>query len=198
MTIQADEFLRKTRLKKRKTGAKTSTTKSVFIGVHIRRSDYESYLQSRTTHGGFYLSKAYYWAGFTYFYKKFNLKKYDLIFVLASDDQTWVQDNFRGPDFAYTSSPELNSHPQQVFLDMAILSRCNHSIISYGTYSFWTAYLKPRGVHLHVAHDYDNYPMETQYLQSKNVEWVELKDPCVSKNSDGSWKFNFDKVNCTR
>ena len=44
-------------------------------------------------------------------------------------------------------------------LDMAIMSKCNHSIISYGTYSFWSAYLKPAGQTLYVHSEYSNAPI---------------------------------------
>ena len=60
-------------------------------------------------------------------------------------------------------------------LDMAILSKCNHSIISHGTYSFWSAYLKPKGQTLYVNGDYDK--SRSIINEDNDIEWIPWKDP---------------------
>ena len=35
--------------------------------------------------------------------------------------------------------------PVSAALDLSLLSQCNHTVISYGTYSFWAGFLAGRG-----------------------------------------------------
>ncbi len=137
------------------------------IGVHVRRTDYQEYLQEKRQQGGLYLSKKFYQNAMDFFRRFYRTP----LFIIASDDLDWCRENFgTGPDIAYTFNPDFNEsywHPKKASaeLDMAILGRknrqiirfhltfcilasCDHSVISYGTFSFWSAYLKQNGVHV--------------------------------------------------
>jgi galactoside 2-L-fucosyltransferase 1/2 len=56
-------------------------------------------------------------------------------FVVCSDDTKWCDKNLG--QLANVSVIYDNS----VYEDMALLVRCNHSIISQGSYGWWAAYL---------------------------------------------------------
>ena len=59
-----------------------------------------------------------------------------LIFVVASDDLTWCKNVFKNfTDVYYVN--EGNS----AYLDMAIMSNCNHSVVDVGTFGQWGAFL---------------------------------------------------------
>ena len=138
------------------------------------------------------MSKAYYWSAMDYFRKRFK----SVIFVVASDDPEWIHANLNGSDVIFTMNP--NSNPNhQIELDMSILSQCNHSIISYGTYSFWSAYLRRKGTTLFVDNHYQNFYHDPRYVNSKDTKWIPWKDPCVIKK-DGVWHFDDNAINCTR
>lgn len=70
---------------------------------------------------------------------------FQIVFVIASDDVKWCRTNFgkiRNETFLYSSdafSSELGFDMK--YLDMCIMSKCNHSIFDYGTFGFWGAYL---------------------------------------------------------
>ncbi|VDO65058.1 unnamed protein product [Onchocerca flexuosa] len=60
-----------------------------------------------------------------------------LIFIISTDNEHWVKANIN-----YTRKGEIHivsSAYREV--DMATLVRCNHTIMSTGTFSWWIAYL---------------------------------------------------------
>ena len=92
------------------------------IGVHVRRGD---------------ILHAYSYAPWSYFQQAmdFYRSKYTKVhFFVASDDRKWCQSNFKNtPDVTFLSGDR--------FEDMAVLSECEHSIISVGTFSWWSGML---------------------------------------------------------
>jgi len=68
--------------------------------------------------------------------------------------------------------------------DMAILSLCNHSIVTYGTFSFWSSYLKP-STHRSITIVPTGYSMSLHPILTavKYIPtWKEMNDPCWVKN----------------
>ena len=62
--------------------------------------------------------------------------------MVASDDPMWCMarlGHLPNVQFTVKFYPEL-SCPAKYF-DLAVLSKCDHSILDYGTYGFWGAYL---------------------------------------------------------
>ena len=57
-----------------------------------------------------------------------------VLFIVASDDPEWATENLEAADVAFTegSSPSL---------DLAVLSRCNHSIFTSGEVGWWAGWL---------------------------------------------------------
>ena len=68
-----------------------------------------------------------------------------LVFIVSSDDLEWCKKEFKkitGESFHYsTKCPSKRQINNPNIFDMALLSKCPHSIYDYGTYGFWTAYL---------------------------------------------------------
>ncbi|XP_067130356.1 galactoside alpha-(1,2)-fucosyltransferase 2-like [Centruroides vittatus] len=109
---------------------KNVTRKDVtFVGVHVRRTDYCKWLQ---IFYGRQVNMMYFKQAIEYFQLKYSR----VIFVVVSDDKEWCKRKlgtwpnvFVGPE------------PTNPAYDMAIMSQCNHTIMTYGTFGFWCAYL---------------------------------------------------------
>lgn len=102
-----------------------------YVGVHIRRTDYLDYVKTR-----FNLSVVgveYFEAAIKYFRNRPKFGK--PVFLVVSDDMAWAEQNLKGPDIFYASKGGVD-YPGH---DLALLSRCNHSIIDYGTFGLWGA-----------------------------------------------------------
>lgn len=124
---EADAFLAKARRQKVNNDANVPVT---FVGVHVRRTDYSAYLERQDCVSA---DRKYLVAAMDRFVAKYK----NVLFVVASDD----------PDEASTMLADVDF--PKVLVDgtfssctsLAILSRCNHSVITQGTFGFWAAYL---------------------------------------------------------
>lgn len=105
---------------------------ATFIGVHVRRGDYVSYMKERK---GVVADKGY----FDEAMKRFRSRFHDAAFVVVSNDMKWCKENMDN------SSGDVflvgNGNEDSPGRDMAILAHCNHSIITLGTFGFWAAYM---------------------------------------------------------
>ncbi|XP_076041748.1 galactoside alpha-(1,2)-fucosyltransferase 2-like isoform X2 [Oratosquilla oratoria] len=94
------------------------------VGVHARRTDYKKYLMNK--YKGKVLNKHYFKVAFARARKMFGLTA----FVVMSDDLTWCRENLMD-EHGDVVVPTSNDLPQ---VDMALLSLCDHVIVSIGTY----------------------------------------------------------------
>ena len=90
-----------------------------------------------------------------------------LLFIVVSDDMNWTRQKFESALFLaseyITDSPtraaavysEGHNRPE----DLAILASCNHSVITIGTFGWWSAYLAG-GLTVYNGH----YPPENNSL----------------------------------
>ena len=63
-------------------------------------------------------------------------------------------------------------------LDMSLLSQCNHTILSHGTYSFWAGFLAGQGKGLRILPAFfDKYRTPTQTSHYFNGSPLESKLP---------------------
>ena len=115
----------KQRNKGLKIGPKTHVT---FVSVHARRYDYENS----------YFHLSYFNRARDYFRVKYKHQKL-LLFYIISDDYQWAQEQLwvnvtdlfiPQPNPTYTSEH-----------DLAMLSLADYSIVSYGTFGLWGAFL---------------------------------------------------------
>ncbi|MEW6688191.1 MAG: alpha-1,2-fucosyltransferase [Pseudomonadota bacterium] len=101
------------------------------VSVHVRRGDYvRSELHDVCTPG--------------YFRRAMAMMR-ELVpapaFFLFSDDPAWSRAQLAGPDVMQVELPGSWRRP---VLDLALMSRCRHHIISNSTFSWWGAWLDPR------------------------------------------------------
>eukprot|EP00095_Tigriopus_kingsejongensis_P006623 snap_masked-scaffold1387_size43827-processed-gene-0.4 protein:Tk06623 transcript:snap_masked-scaffold1387_size43827-processed-gene-0.4-mRNA-1 annotation:"galactoside 2-alpha-l-fucosyltransferase 2-like" len=114
------------------------------VGVHIRRGDYENHLQDLYQIG--YVKSDYFLRAMNEFRATLECP----IFVFVSDDIQWAGENFgdcAGHCFHVgQEATQLDtSNPLQtgsdIGIDMGLLSKANHSILTYGTFGMWGALL---------------------------------------------------------
>lgn len=101
---------------------------ATIIGLHIRRSDFIEKL-----HLGFAVSSLdYILRGISFFSEKYS----NPLFIVSSDDKNWCHSNLgHRPNIVFTPDGML---PHE---DMALLSLCQHSLITTGTFGWWAATL---------------------------------------------------------
>ena len=98
------------------------------IGIHVRRGDFLKTGQQK--YGKAVASKNYITTAMTYFQKKNN----DSFFVVVSDDKNWCKNNLAGQDVVVSENKEA-------IVDLAIMTLCNHTIITSGTFGWWGGWL---------------------------------------------------------
>ncbi|GAB6029659.1 fucosyltransferase 1 (galactoside 2-alpha-L-fucosyltransferase, H blood group) [Chamberlinius hualienensis] len=104
-----------------------------YVGIHVRRGDYR-HLMKRYYHGAL-ANPTFFELATDYFRKKYS----NVVFVVASDDMNWCIrhiNNNAGDVYFVGGDKQLKPG-----VDMALLTSCNHSIITIGTFGFWIAYL---------------------------------------------------------
>jgi len=93
------------------------------VSIHVRRGDYLTLKH----HGSCDLS--YYSSALSHFTDK----SYN--FIVVTDDINWAKSTFVGSDNFYISES------RNQFIDMCIMTLCNHNIIANSTFSWWGAWL---------------------------------------------------------
>lgn len=95
------------------------------ISLHVRRGDYVELASLK-------LTLSYYEEALQLFFQLFNYEYFKLI--VFSDDIAWCKENINGENVYYS---ENNSN----YVDMCMMSLCNHNIIANSSFSWWGAYL---------------------------------------------------------
>lgn len=114
----------------------------VFIGMHIRRTDYVQY--SKQVLKKSVLGKTYFLEAVEYYQEEFPGKQ--VLFLAVSDDMQWVQrklGSIAGLVLAGTAllpASELDGL-DPVGLDLCLLASVDHSVISQGLFGLWGAFL---------------------------------------------------------
>lgn len=102
------------------------------IGVHVRRGDYLT--AHNRKYGYITANKEYLDKAFQYFRKKLKNCLFIVFMSLSTDGLKWREKNIQGEDivFAPTSKREV---------DMCALTKCNHTILTVGSFGWWSAWL---------------------------------------------------------
>lgn len=99
------------------------------VSIHVRRGDYVN----NSSLGGI-CTVEYYSKAIKLMQENYKNAK----FVVFSDDINWVKENLELPsDSIYV---DWNTE-EESYLDMILMSRCNHNIIANSTFSWWGAWL---------------------------------------------------------
>ncbi|CAD5212246.1 unnamed protein product [Bursaphelenchus xylophilus] len=99
------------------------------IGVHVRHG-VDITWHSRNLHHGHVSAPAEYYG--RAMRRVSNGEQ--VVFVVVSDNISWAKRNLVGDNIVFVDSTERE-------VDLAILSYCNHTIMSTGTFSWWAGYL---------------------------------------------------------
>ena len=129
---------------------KSSNSSTMLIGVHIRRGDY--LVQAHVDMGYTVATEDYVKKAVRYFQDKFNC-----IFVIATNDRTWAESVFSklvNIEYVFTG---INSP----YIDISIISSCDHVITTTGTFGWWIGYLS-KGTILY----YKKFPKEGSWLKT--------------------------------
>ncbi len=102
-----------------------------YIGIHARRTDLATYKSMQD--GVASPNKIYFMKAMEYFKSKFP----NTVFIISSDDRRWANSNIRRrrTDAAIVAGKNIPA------VDMAVLGMCNHSIMSIGTFGWWSSWL---------------------------------------------------------
>ncbi|KAK8722670.1 hypothetical protein OTU49_012153, partial [Cherax quadricarinatus] len=111
-----------------KTVRDNSTQPMTVITVHIRRTDYITYITYR--HHLLPLRMIYFAKAFNYY----RLRYARPVFAMTSDDPKWCKENLVDKDVVFAGGDDP-------VVDMAILTLGDHHVITYGTYGFVSAFL---------------------------------------------------------
>ncbi|XP_068928875.1 galactoside alpha-(1,2)-fucosyltransferase 2-like [Petaurus breviceps papuanus] len=104
-----------------------------FVGVHVRRGDYVRTMPKKwkgVVADGHYLEQALGW---------FRARYPNAVFVVTSDGTAWCRRNIdtsKG-DVVFATRWTWRSAEK----DMALLTQCNHTVMTIGTFGFWAAYM---------------------------------------------------------
>ena len=133
------------------------------IGVHVRRTD------RRAT----YPPIEFFEKAFAYYEGRYT----NIIFVVCSDDIRWCQRYL--PDVVGKDSTILfmSDQTKDYRVDFGILTKCQHSIVTAGTFSWWSGWLAGGEVVYHTGYDHwqqrlhpDRFKHEDFYPQ----EWIPM------------------------
>lgn len=93
------------------------------IAVHARRGDYMHFGGRFTPFTDTYFQRA-----------KKAIEANDSVFVMFSDDPSWLQNNYHGEDIFFLDEPDE-------FVSLSVASKCDHIICSASSFSWWAAWL---------------------------------------------------------
>ncbi|MPC36448.1 Galactoside 2-alpha-L-fucosyltransferase 2 [Portunus trituberculatus] len=145
-----------------------------FVGLHIRRGDYVNFIKN--FHNCSLPGPEFYEAAINHY----RASLADPLFVVTSDDLPHARHH-------------LHRHPDVVFSDlrtaegdMALLAACSHSIMTVGSFGFWSSFLAGGHVVYPLVNGCSKTPfMHPDSLGSRGFEnWLPLM--VESRGSDGS------------
>ncbi|XP_033726213.1 galactoside 2-alpha-L-fucosyltransferase 3-like [Pecten maximus] len=150
----------------------SNSNSSIYISVHVRRTD--MMIPSSTKLGFKSAPLEYINNAMNYMRKKFTGRT--ITFLVVSDDYVWCKKHLTGPDTVVIPK-------NHQFVDIAILSMCNHSIITTGTYGWWGAWLAGG----HTVY-YKSFPEHGSHLYGE-FDPVDFYPPAWVAIDTGSYNF---------
>uniref|UniRef100_A0A8C0N8B6 L-Fucosyltransferase n=1 Tax=Canis lupus familiaris TaxID=9615 RepID=A0A8C0N8B6_CANLF len=122
---EAQKFLRGLQVNGRQPGT--------FVGVHVRRGDYVQVMPN--VWKGVVADQRYLEQALDWFRTRYNSP----IFVVTSNGMAWCRQNINSSrgDVVFAGNG-IESSPAK---DFALLTQCNHTIMTIGTFGIWAAYL---------------------------------------------------------
>lgn len=104
----------------------------ILIGAHMRRGDFVR--DKKQDYGHVPATKDYLHKAIKFFENRYSNNPCKL-FLVVGNDHKWNLNN------SLQRNNVIVLKPRSPYLDLCILSRCNHTIISSGSFGWWAAYL---------------------------------------------------------
>ena len=112
----------------------SAMTKSTSVSVHVRRGDY---LSNHRNHGVMHVAEStYYQSAIAHVASRVAKPE----FYVFSDDMIWAKENIY---FDYPCTYISHNSQADSYIDMQLMSNCQHHIIANSTFSWWGAWLNP-------------------------------------------------------
>ncbi len=110
----------------------------LYVGIHCRRTDHLDY---ERRHSLVPLKPSYYLDAMDVFRRKFG-KSHNILFLFVSDDMAWGREklSLRNKERDLHFVGASGNDETAVGMDLALLAYCNHTIQSYGTFSFFAGF----------------------------------------------------------
>ncbi|XP_013078848.2 galactoside alpha-(1,2)-fucosyltransferase 2-like [Biomphalaria glabrata] len=153
------------------------------ISIHVRRGDV---LTEGAKKMGFrHAPASYFQSAMSYMLERYP----NSVFFVTSDDIEWCKENIKSPRSVHsnqikTAAPVVFSESTHFWEDFAMLTLCNHSIISVGTFGWWSAWLA--NGHVVYYKDYSFPGSKLDYETTREdffpTHWVSLSSGLCSKN----------------
>lgn len=124
------------------------------VSMHIRRGDYSS------NNLFCILDQAYYLEAIS----KVRERVDNPIFYIFSDDIDFVKKSFQGENFRIV---DINQGADS-YMDLYLMSKCQHNIVANSTFSWWAAYLNANVSKMIIA--------PKKWYQEDNTYYIENKD----------------------
>ena len=105
------------------------------VGIHVRKGDYIQYEKSLNIPN---VLPEFYVKSMNQF--KTNLGK-KVAFILITDDIQWCKENIPSRKDLFIATDQSLTNNDSIGHDLAIMSLCQHSIVSRGTFSRWAKFL---------------------------------------------------------
>jgi hypothetical protein len=123
---------------------------NITVSLHVRRGDFV--VISKLYNSEYILKNSYYYKAINYFNQKLKQKYKLLIF---SDDIQWCRQNFKQNNIIFIED-------NYDYIDLWMMSLCNHNIISSSSFSWWGAFLNQNNKKIVIA------PQKSIYREKKN------------------------------
>ena len=134
--------------------SKSERRNTTRVGVHVRRGD----MVNGYSRGYTVAPPNYFRSAMRYFTERYH----HVEFIVCSDDITWSQNNLPAAIDAASTAEIKFSHTNSPAVDLAILARCEHVIMSVGTFGWWGAWLA-NGTTIYYA----DWPRPSSWLDSQ-------------------------------
>ncbi|XP_037068895.1 galactoside alpha-(1,2)-fucosyltransferase 2-like [Pollicipes pollicipes] len=138
-----------------------------YIGVHVRRTDYAEWLRDKIH--GHLVSPAYLRCALRHARRTYPRPA----FLVSSDDMAWCRTHIVGDDVMFVGSDASEA------FDMATLGMCNHTIVTYGTFGYMSAFLAGGDVIVPTGYSKVEYSLVGHLRQARlNVTQLKDSDEC--------------------